>query len=200
MWTRDDTPDAEDEVKVRKGGGEIVEIRRAEDEGITIDEVNQEWELLSLNNVVDDELDPPLQGKDATGYISVVARLNYMGPDRVDLQFATKESARHMSAPRALHMKALRKIGKYLLGRPRLVSHLKWQPPTSVVAGYTDSDWAGCAKTARSTSGGAIAIGEHMFAGYTCGGNAFRHGSLGGAFWLFAILCLSGGFRQHCTV
>ena len=27
---------------------------------------------------------------------------------------------------------------------------------------YTDSDWAGCSKTRRSTSGGVIKIGSHV--------------------------------------
>ena len=29
------------------------------------------------------------------------------------------------------------------------------------VVGYSDSDWAGCSRTAKSTSGGAIQIGRH---------------------------------------
>ena len=32
---------------------------------------------------------------------------------------------------------------------------------------YTDSDWAGCVKTARSTSGGIVTIGAHMIKSYS---------------------------------
>ena len=154
-------------VKVRKSAGKIVEIRKTDEDDITIDEVNQAWELLSVAEGAGDELDPALEGKEATCYRSVAARLNYMGPDRVDLQYATKESARHMSTPRESHLGTLRKIGKYLIGRPRLVSHFKWQTPMTMVTGYTDSDWAGCTVTARSTSGGAITIGDHVIKTYS---------------------------------
>ena len=31
---------------------------------------------------------------------------------------------------------------------------------------FTDSDWAGCARSAKSTSGGAVCIGEHVIKTY----------------------------------
>ena len=59
------------------------------------------------------------------------------------------------------------KIGRYLRGQPRLVIKFPWQVAQTVVTGYTDSDRAGCAKTARSTSGGVIAIGSHVIKTYS---------------------------------
>ena len=35
-----------------------------------------------------------------------------------------------------------------------------------MVTTYTDSDWAGCVKTARSTSGGILTMGEHVIKTY----------------------------------
>ena len=35
-----------------------------------------------------------------------------------------------------------------------------------MVITYTDSDWAGCVKTARSTSGGILTIGGHVVKTY----------------------------------
>ena len=61
----------------------------------------------------------------------------------------------------------LKKIGKYLAGRPRLVAHFPWQTATPMVTGYTDSDWAGCSVTAKSTSGGIICIGAHTIKSYS---------------------------------
>ena len=159
-------PDQET-VRVRKSAGKIVEIQRVEDDHISIDEVNYAWEVLAAEEKHDDESDPPLEGKEATAYRSVTARLNYIGPDRVDVQYATKEAARHMAAPRATHLEALRKLGKYIAGRPRLVSHFKWQATMSMVTGFTDSDWAGCMATGRSTSGGIITIGAHVIKTYS---------------------------------
>ena len=60
----------------------------------------------------------------------------------------------------------MRNIGKYLIGNPKLVSKFAWQEwPTNVTA-FTDSDWAGCVKTAKSTNGGAIGLGEHVLKAY----------------------------------
>ena len=42
-----------------------------------------------------------------------------------------------------------------------------WQVDQSMVTAYTDSDWAGCSKTARSTSGGIIMIGCHVIKTYS---------------------------------
>jgi hypothetical protein len=38
----------------------------------------------------------------------------------------------------------------------------KWQDPPCMVDGFTDSDWAGCPKTRRSTSGGVLLHGQHL--------------------------------------
>jgi len=99
-------------------------------------------------------------------YRGVAARLNYLAPDRADIGYAVKEAARDMSAPRQSSMRKLRKIGRYLIGKPRLVSKFAWQEWPSLVSAFTDSDWAGCARTAKSTSGGCICIGEHVLKTY----------------------------------
>ena len=36
-----------------------------------------------------------------------------------------------------------------------------------MVTTFTDSDWAGCVKTARSTSGGIITMGDHLLKTYS---------------------------------
>ena len=42
-----------------------------------------------------------------------------------------------------------------------------WQSPTEMVTSFTDSDWAGCQRTAKSTSGGIVCIGEHVIKTYS---------------------------------
>ena len=72
-----------------------------DDEGsITIDALNQVWEMMVVEGEDDDEDNTPLEGQDATRYRSVTTRLHYIGPDRVDVQCSTKEAARHMVTPR----------------------------------------------------------------------------------------------------
>ena len=72
-----------------------------------------------------------------------------------------------MSAPLKKHWQMLSKIGKFLIGKPRLVMKFPWQNNTSTATAYTDSDWAGCQKTAKSTSGGIVCIGRHVIKTYS---------------------------------
>ena len=90
--------------------------------------------------------------------------------DRPEIRFAVKELARRMAAPSQGDLRALKRLGRYLRGRPRLVLHY---PLQGEAAGgrnpdflYTpvDSNWADCRETRRSTSGGALQHGAHTLA------------------------------------
>ena len=95
-------------------------------------------------------------------YRRAAARINYMALDRADLSFASKEASRGMAKPTVGDVVRLKRILRYLKGSPRVVNRFIWQDPQSVIAGYSDSDWAGCVKTRKSTSGGFLMIGCHM--------------------------------------
>ena len=47
-------------------------------------------------------------------------------------------------------------------GEPRVGIAFRWQPRTSQLAVLTDSDWAGCKVTRRSTTGIVVKLGEHL--------------------------------------
>ena len=81
--------------------------------------------------------------------------------DRPDIQFATKEICRGMANPTRGDKKKLKRLARYLIGRPRLVSKFRYQEEPWEVDGFSDSDWAGCKRTAKSTSGGVIMCGAH---------------------------------------
>ena len=98
----------------------------------------------------------------AVGYMQIAARANYMAQDRADTQFAVKEVCRGMTNPTMGHWRQLKRLGRYLRGRPRAVTNFPFQNRPGQVDGFSDSDWAGCRRTARSTSGGAIMIGHHL--------------------------------------
>ena len=72
--------------------------------------------------VEESECDNEILGpEEARKYRAITARLNYLAPDRVDIQFAVKEAARGMSSPKSSDWPKLQRIGRYFLGRPRLV-------------------------------------------------------------------------------
>ena len=66
-----------------------------------------------------------------------------------------------MANPRQGDWAALKRIGRYLKGSPRLIQHFRWQQMPETVDVFTDSDWAGCRSTCRSTSGGITRFGAH---------------------------------------
>ena len=114
----------------------------------------------SKSSFQEHEADKPLEAAMTTPFRGSAARSNYLSADRCDLQFGAKEVCRSMATPTVLSWKALKRIGRYLCGRPRLV-YMYRQQEMSHIDTYVDTDWAGCVRTRKSTSGGAIMLGKH---------------------------------------
>ena len=106
------------------------------------------------------EEDTELPGHLNTAFRGAAARGNYLAADRLDVQFACKEVCRWMAKPTAHAWEALKRVCRYLNGSPRLVYEFR-QQSVSCVDVYTDTDWAGCPKTRKSTSGGCVMLGHH---------------------------------------
>jgi hypothetical protein len=106
-------------------------------------------------------------GEKATKYRALAARLNYLALDRPDQAFSAKEASRRMSRPTEQFFALIKKAARYLKGYPRAVTWCGWQEEARHVDGHTDSDWAGCRKTRKSTTGGAIANGKHAIKTYS---------------------------------
>ena len=83
----------------------------------------------------------------------------FLGLDRPDLQYSAKEVSRGMARPTLSDLHRLKRIARYLIKYPRAVFLFKHQNPTNKIQVYSDSDWAGCIKTRKSTQGGVVMIG-----------------------------------------
>ena len=99
------------------------------------------------------EEDTELPSHLTTAFRGAAARGNYLAADRLDAQFACKEVCRWMARPTVQAWEALRRIRRFLNRAPRLVYEYRQQSVTHLDV-YTDTDWAGCPKTRKSTSGG----------------------------------------------
>ena len=108
-----------------------------------------------------------LQAEEATKYRAVSARLNYLCQGRLDIAYACKEAARKLSEPQHGDWVMLKRIACYLRAHPRLRQRFVWQKSSEMIDAYVDSDWAWCRRTGRSTSGGALIIGQHCIKGYS---------------------------------
>ena len=107
------------------------------------------------------EQEEDLPAGDVTLFRGVAARANYLGPDRPDMLYASKEVCREMSKPSVAGLDKITRIAKFLSGRPRVVWEFPNQEFQDVIDVYVDANWAGCRRTRKSTSGGCAMLGKH---------------------------------------
>ena len=111
----------------------------------------------------EEEIDKDSQkAEDIRRFRGLSARLNYLSLDRPSLKRASARVASGMANPQPWHWEALKRVGRYIKGRPAETLWYAWQRPTELVKTFTDSDWGGCQRTRRSTSGGCIMRGQHL--------------------------------------
>ena len=97
----------------------------------------------------------------ASQYRALTARCNYISLDRPDISFTVREFAPRIAKPTVGDWQRLKRLGRYLLGKPRLQQLYNWQSTQSTLTTHTDADWAGCRETRKSTSGVCIMLGCH---------------------------------------
>uniref|UniRef100_A0A803P5L5 Integrase catalytic domain-containing protein n=1 Tax=Cannabis sativa TaxID=3483 RepID=A0A803P5L5_CANSA len=106
-----------------------------------------------LNDQDGDLLDNP------SHYRQVIGRLLYLTLSRPDITFAVNTLSQFMSSPRTPHLTALHHLLRYLKGSPG--QGILYSSTSSLhLRGFSDSDWATCPMTRRSTTGFCIFIGD----------------------------------------
>ena len=71
-------------------------------------------------------------------------RLYYLAQDRADLQVAARGAAKRMSNPRSSDWVLVKRVGRCLVGKPRMMQMFAWQDLPSIVDGFRDrrtADW-----------------------------------------------------------
>ena len=107
----------------------------------------------------DDAIDSQaLTGGDITRYRALVARISYLSQDR-HLKFASMRVCCAMAKPSVRDMACVRRIGRYLVGKPRAECWFLWQQSGDLEA-YSNADWRGDRATRRSVSAGVIMRGS----------------------------------------
>jgi hypothetical protein len=91
-------------------------------------------------------------------------------------------TAERRKGPNELDFKDLKRLGRYLVGRPRVVNVYERQRKQKVIKVQIDSDHAGCLLTRRPTTGYTLLIGRHCV----------KHGSN-----LQSTIALSSGESEH---
>ena len=82
----------------------------------------------------------------------------YLGPDRSDLLFATKELARDMQILSMLSTLKLRRFAWYLISAADVSPFFAYSDEPGTMLVWTDADWSGNELTCKSTSAGAVQL------------------------------------------
>ncbi|GKA73951.1 putative ribonuclease H-like domain-containing protein [Tanacetum coccineum] len=94
-------------------------------------------------------------------YRSMIGSLMYLRASRLDIIFAVCACARFQVTPKTSHLLAVKRIFRYLKGKPTLCLWYSKDSPLELVA-YTDSDYAGATQDRKSTTGGCQFLGNRL--------------------------------------
>ncbi len=100
-----------------------------------------------------------LDGDGRRKFREEAARLNYLGQDRSDIQYAVKEACAGMAEPSEEGKMRLKRIARYLVKAERVVWKMgELEEGKLVIEVWVDSDWAK-GDERKSTSGGIMTVG-----------------------------------------
>ncbi|KAD3067019.1 hypothetical protein E3N88_34899 [Mikania micrantha] len=104
-----------------------------------------------------------LDGEDVDQHLyrSMIGSLMYLTASRPDIMFSVCQCAKYQANPKASHLIAVKKIFRYLVGKPKLGL---WYPKNSEfrLFAYSDSDFGGCNLDRKSTTGGCQYLGDRL--------------------------------------
>ena len=104
----------------------------------------------------------PLEGAQAKAYRSVCMRLGFLAQDFPHIQVAFKEASKHMSNPTVGGWSKLKRVARFLRGKPRCVQYFSYQEEVYKVIIKTDCDFAGDVIARKSISSVVFLHGRHF--------------------------------------
>nr|GEW62299.1 hypothetical protein [Tanacetum cinerariifolium] len=116
----------------------------------------------SVNSPIDTKKpllkDPDGEDVDVHTYRSMIGSLMYLTLSRPDIMFAVCACAYFQVTPKTLHLHAVKRIFRYLKGKPHLGLLYPKDSPLNLVA-YSGSNYAGVSLDRKSTIGGCLFLG-----------------------------------------
>lgn len=98
---------------------------------------------------------------DPTYFRSLAGKLQYLTLTRPDIQFAVNFVCHKMHQPSESDFALLKQVLRYLKGTIQMGVFLT-SDTDSTLRAYSDSDWAGCKDTIRSTGGFCTFLGSNI--------------------------------------
>ena len=91
----------------------------------------------------------------------------FRSQDRADITFIVNGLCQRMSNPTQQSLVKLKRLARYLKRERQWGQVFKYGKTVEEVTTFTDSDWAGCKETRKSSSAGVVMLGEHALKAYT---------------------------------
>ena len=118
-------------------------------------------------NTAEEEKPEPLSQTQHHKYRSQVARCLFLSQDRADITFIVNELCQTMSSPTQQSLAKLNRLTRYLKRERQWGQVFKYGKTVEEITVFTDSDWAGCKETRKSSSAGIVMMGAHALKAYT---------------------------------
>ena len=112
-------------------------------------------------DATEEEESEPLSQVQHHKYRSQVARCLFLSQDRADMTFIVNELCQRMSRPTQQRLAMLKRLVRYLKRERQWGQVCRYGKPVEEVTAFTDSDWAGCKETRKSSSAGVVVLGDH---------------------------------------
>ncbi|XP_071704995.1 secreted RxLR effector protein 161-like [Rutidosis leptorrhynchoides] len=114
---------------------------------------------LSVNHEI--SMENTVEKVNQTLYRAIIGSLIYLTASRPDIMFVMCLCTRYQAHPNVNHILAAKKIMRYLKGTPSLGL---WYPQKDgfELTAYSDSDYGGCKRDFKSTSGGYQFLGSRL--------------------------------------
>lgn len=94
-------------------------------------------------------------------YRSLAGKLQYLTLTRPDLQFAVNFICQKMHVPSVSDFSLLKRVLRYVKGTVDMGISINSATDSTLIC-YSDSDWAGCQDTRRSTGGFCTYLGSNV--------------------------------------
>ena len=121
----------------------------------------------ATSDVTEEGEPKPLSQDQHRRYRSQVARCLFLSQDRADVTFIVNELCQTMSNPTQQSLAKLKRLTRYLERERQWGQEFKYGKAAEEVTMFTDSDWAGCKETRKSSSAGVVVLGENALKAYT---------------------------------
>ncbi|KAK9048587.1 hypothetical protein SSX86_032448 [Deinandra increscens subsp. villosa] len=133
-----------------------------------VNEILEKFKMKDCKPISTPMASRPLLSADLNGesvsefhYRSMIGSLMYLTASRPDIMHAVCVCARYQANPKLSHLSAVKRIFRYLKGRPRLGL---WYPKNTdfQLYAFTDSDYGGSDLDRKSTTGGCQYLGDRL--------------------------------------